>query len=305
MKIKRALLGGLLVLGIVLLFGGCQSVPSDEEEYSYELEKGIPYTVVDDTELLLDVAWPTSGKGPFPALVFLYGGGWRHGSRTNERVALKMAAKRGYVAIAPDYRLSKLTPDGTYENSFPGAVHDAKCAVRWLRANAESYNIDTNEIGARGYSAGGYLALMLGLTEPSDGLEGECEYSEYSSRVQAMVNKAGPGDTTIRSVNLYAPVEGKGLLKNFLGGTPEQIPEVYDKASPTTYVSADDPPVLSIVGLSDEYIPIQLIAILDAKMAKVGASHTAKFFFGDHFDAHPDEFDLMFEFFDKHLKGTQ
>jgi len=61
-----------------------------------------------------------------------------------------------------------------------------------LRANAEEYKIDPNRIGALGWSSGGHLALMFGLTDSSHGLEGECGNLEFSSRVQAVVNFAGP-----------------------------------------------------------------------------------------------------------------
>lgn len=301
MKIKMVVYGVVFVLGIVLLFGACQSVATGEEEYSYELEKSIPYSVVDDTELLLDVAWPTSGKGPYPAIVFLYGGGWTGGFRGMLVANIREAAKRGYVAIAPDYRLVvKNIQDDTYSNQFPAAVHDVMCAVRWLRANAEQYNVDQNKIGAHGFSAGGHLALMLGVTDSSDGWESEGEYADFSSKVQAVVSSAGPTD--LKRCAETSIVIAEALL-GFIGGTTEQVPDLYKKASPITYVSSDDAPALLIQGSQDNWIPYEQAVLFSAEMQSVGVPYTVVFFKGPHGEG-PIPPDVIYEFFDMYLKNT-
>src|SRR5262249_37189421 len=95
----------------------------------------LTYRTIGTTQLLLDVAYPKKGNGPFPAVVLLHGGGWYLGSRkSNVPLALKLAHE-GYVAVPVSYRLSGEAP-------FPAAVHDVKCAVRWLRAHAQTYSID-------------------------------------------------------------------------------------------------------------------------------------------------------------------
>jgi acetyl esterase/lipase len=181
---------------------------------------------------------------------------------------------------------------------FPAQVHDGKCAIRWLRANAREYKIDTNRIGVVGYSSGGNLALMLGLTDSSDGLEDGCGDGNISSRVQAVVNLAGPTDLVLAYQNYPQYTEP------LLGGAPERVPERYKNASPLTYVSKDDPPVLSIVGTRDPALPQE--ELLDERMKAFGASHTliVKEGVGHSQDALANfrEDNPAWDFLDKHLK---
>ena len=98
-------------------------------------------------------------------MVCLHGGGWVSGDRKEMERTIDALARRGYVAIAPDYRLAP-------KHRFPACIEDCKAAVRWLRANAGKYHIDPNRIGVMGMGAGGHLACLLGVTTPSDGLDG-------------------------------------------------------------------------------------------------------------------------------------
>jgi acetyl esterase/lipase len=128
-------------------------------------------------------------------LVFIHSGGWRHhGNRQATSWETELAAERGYVAVTVDYRLLSGSEGIKTNDPFPAQLHDVKCAVRWLRGNAEQYNIDPARIGVYGCSFGGYLALMLGLTDLSDAMEGECGNLNLSSEVQAVVNMSGLTD---------------------------------------------------------------------------------------------------------------
>ena len=295
-QIVWSVLLGLFILSTV----GCQSLKAHPiEEETYILEKGIVYGKGDDAELKLELARPASGEGPFPALVFLFGGGYTLRHRYDFVIEIMEAAKRGYVAVSIDYRLTSVRENGKPKYQFPAQVHDAKCAVRWLRANAKKYKIDKNRIGVLGFSAGGNLALMLGLTDSSDGLEGECGDLQYSSRVQAVVNLAGGTDLVIH-YQLYSY-----YYRDLLGGTPEEVPERYKSASPITYVSNDDPPVLSICGTRDRVL--QQEELLDDRMKAVGAFHTlivrerAGHSLSQLFKFFKDN--PVWDFFDRHLKG--
>lgn len=207
------------------------------------------------------------------------------------------------MAVSVDYRLTSVRESGNVKYPFPAQVHDVKCAVRWLRANAREYKIDPDRIGAVGWSSGAHLALMLGLTDTSHGLEGECGDLNYSSRVQAVVSLAGPTDFIgLYQETRYSPIEA------LLGGTPEEVPEQYRMASPLTYVSKDDPPVLSIHGDRDPEVPPKQAELLDAKMKEVGASHTliletgAGHHTSDLVNFYEDN--PVWDFFDRHLKGN-
>jgi acetyl esterase/lipase len=241
--------------------------------YAEESAKSVTFDIIfgkgSDVDLKLDLARPTGGDGPFPALIFIHGGGYGYYSGNDKGQyfnAIKQAAKRGYVAVSVEHRLISVKEKGKTKFPFPAQVHDMKCAVRWLRANAVEYAIDPNRIGAVGWSSGGDLALMLGLTDPSDGLEGECGNLEYSSRVQAVVSLAGSSDFTLFGDN--------DILRDLLGGTLGEVPDKYKAASPLSYVSGDDPPVLLVHGDMDTLVPLKQAQLLDEKMTEMGLPHT-------------------------------
>jgi acetyl esterase/lipase len=169
-------------------------------------------------------------------------------------------AQRGFVAISPQYRFCPESP-------FPAQVHDVKAAVRWLRRHAGDYNVDPERIGAIGFSAGGHLALMLGLTGSDDGLEGEAEAGAPSSKVQVVVNFFGPTDLAAKDF----PEVSQGLLRDFLGGTAEEKPELARLASPAAFASADDPPVLTFQGTKDELVPHTQATLLAESLTRAGA----------------------------------
>ena len=133
------------------------------------VEENITYGKAGDTELKLDLARP-QGDGPFPAIVFIHGGGWYQGNRQGYRGQIQEAAKRGYVAATISYRLMQFDESKkettTATPIFPAQIHDAKAAIRWLRANAKKYHVDPDRIGVTGGSAGGHLSLLGGLTDP-------------------------------------------------------------------------------------------------------------------------------------------
>lgn len=256
----------------------------------------IVYTKVGDQELKLDLARPATGDGPFPAVVIIHGGAWRGGNKDSNRGFMNKFAERGYVAVSPQYRFCP-------KDLFPAQVHDVKAAVRWLRAHAGEYKIDPGHIGATGFSAGGHLALMLGVTGPDDGLEGDVAADAPSSRVQAVVNFFGPTELNAPDI----PDISKPLVRDFLGGSPEEKPEACKQASPVTFTSKDDPPILTFQGTKDPLVPhTQAFRLTDAQTNAgvagrvellVGAGHG---WGGDDLER---TFDEMLDFFDQHLKA--
>jgi dipeptidyl aminopeptidase/acylaminoacyl peptidase len=109
---------------------------------------------------------------------------------------------------------------------------------------------------------------MLGLTLPTDGLEGKDGYLQYSSAVQAVVNFAGP--TELASDFLSTPEVDAA----YVGGAPRAVPDTYRMASPITYVRADAPPILTIHGDSDKACLVQQAQLLDERIRQVGGLHT-------------------------------
>jgi pectinesterase len=260
---------GLRVVLLSLLLMGCYSTATPQANTPAGApvvrESDIVYGKADDLDLKLDLVRPATG-GPFPAVIFLFGGGFSSGSRGIWIEEITNAAQRGYVGVAPDYRLTSVFDNtGKPRYPFPSQVHDVKCTVRWLRVNARQHAIDPDRIGVVGYSAGGSLSLMLALTEVSDGLEGPCE-SSASSRVQVAVNIAGPTDF-VRNHEVSSD-----SVEQLLGGRPEKFPDRYIAASPITYVGGQDAPVLTICGSYDPRLQQQ--QQLDDRMRAAGSVHT-------------------------------
>src|SRR5689334_11535487 len=209
------------------------------------LDLDITYARAGDTELKLDLARP-EGKGPFPCVVLFHGGGWRMGDKKDVRGWLPFLARQGYVAASVGYRLA---PGAT----FPAQIEDAKTAVRFLRANGERYGIDNDRMAAMGWSAGGHLACMVGLTDPKCGFDGKA-CSDQSSRVQAVVDYFGPTDLAAFGKDQLAQ---KAMLAPFIGAKYADNPRAHERASPVQYVSKDAPPFLIFLGTKDWVVPIE------------------------------------------------
>lgn len=238
-----------VVTGKVKLIHRAPEVPD-----GVEIVPGVEYGKAGDISLQLDLYRPKTIAKPVPALVFIHGGAWAGGDRGMYRLYGIDFAKRGYVVASVSYRLSKVAP-------FPAAVQDVKCAVRYLRANAEKYHIDPEKIAAIGGSAGGHLAMMIGYSSDVPEFEGESGNSGVSSRVQAVVNLYGPTDLTDPLAH-----DVKSVI-NFMGKkTYKDSPEIYKQASPITYVTKDDPPTLILHGTIDEVVQINQADLLVEKL---------------------------------------
>ena len=213
--------------------------------------EGVVYGKGGGRDLKLYLFAPKDRKASHPGIVFVHGGAWKKGSPAMYfRQAAYMASK-GYVGASIEYRLSE-------EAAFPAAVEDAKCAVRWMRANAKRYRIDPDKIAAVGGSAGGHLVGMLGVMNEEDGLEGTGGHAGYSSKVNAVVAFYGVFDFLKLGVK-----NPEGAIAAFLGGLPDEVPEVYKQASPITYVDKSDAPFLLLHGTADKLVPIEDDAIED------------------------------------------
>lgn len=233
----------------------------------------------------LDLAMPLDrGDQPRPAIVFVHGGGWRSGDKGGGQwrsMPLEYAAK-GYVCISVNYRLTDEAP-------FPACVEDVKCAVRWLRAHADEYNVDPNRIGAYGNSAGAHLVAMLGLVGPDAGLEGDGPYQDQSSLVQAVCCSATPTDFA------HWGEQGRSFRANspFLAGPEETLPERIKKASPISYIKSSAPPFLIIHGTADRTVPFGQGERFAEALRKAGAKDVTfiKFEGAGHgvFGQHADE----------------
>jgi acetyl esterase/lipase len=261
-------------------------------------EQDVVYARAGNTELKLDLTRPAAGEGLVPAVLVIHGGAWRQGNKADVRPMLSEFARRGYVAVSPQYRLCP-------QDTFPAQVHDVKAAVRWIKSNAKKYRIDPERVGAIGFSAGGHLALLLGLTSPNDGLEGEVSAGAPDSRVKAVVNYFGPTDLAANDI----PEICKPWVKDLLGGSPQEKPEAAAKASPLTFVSKDDAPVLTFQGTKDPLVPYNQAIKLAEAMNQAGVSGRVELLVGAQHGWAGIELqrtiDETFRFFDRYLKTAK
>jgi acetyl esterase/lipase len=168
---------------------------------SVEYIPNVEYATGAGMPLKLDILRPDPmPKNKVPVMIYIHGGGWLGGSyqllpnllyilwQSDYKVPVNvLLAANGFFTVTIQYRKS-------FEAIFPAQIEDCKAAVRWVRAHAEEYNLDTEHIGVWGHSAGGHLAALLGTSADVEELEGNGGWGEYSSRVHAVVDCFGPTD---------------------------------------------------------------------------------------------------------------
>ena len=224
-------------LGFLKLINTKPAVPANLVSF-----KNLVYKKIDTLSLRLDIYEKKDLSKSVPALIFVHGGSWSKGKRSDYLPYLIDYAEKGYVTITVSYRLSRTA-------HFPAAVNDVKCAVRWVRTHAEQYHIDPHRLALIGGSAGGHLVLMAGYSNDKQ-FVGFCP-DTVTARVQAIVDLYGPVDLTTD----YA--RNRKESQGFIGHTYQETPELYKAASPRFYISPDDPPTLVFHGTIDNLVPIR------------------------------------------------
>lgn len=257
-------------------------------------ERAIEYGRGGAERLYLDLARPQQATEAAPCVVVIHGGAWRGGDKTAHTDLIFKLAQAGYVAATIQYRFCP-------ENPFPAQIEDAKCAVRFLRANADRYRIDPTRIGGVGFSAGAHLAMLLGVMGANDGLEGDGGWAEFDSQLQAVVGFFGPTDLTADDL----PPVSRQLVKDFLGGGPDERPQAYRAASPVSYVTKGDAPLLLFQGTRDPLVPhTQAYRMIEA-MTKAEVAGRVELLVGHGHGWGGAELDhsvqQTFKFFDRHL----
>jgi len=194
-------------------------------------EYNIAYRNVGGRDLLLDIFYPKDKSKKKPAVLLIFGGGWKSGDKTHNYAMAAVLATHNYVAVSAKYRLS---PEAIY----PAAVFDLKEAIRWMKANAKKYGIDTSQIAVMGTSAGGQLAALIGTTNNNRQFEDTIENKKYSSTVQAIIDIDG-------ILAFKHPESQEGASASlWLGGTYEQKPENWIQASALKHVDKNTVPFL-------------------------------------------------------------
>jgi acetyl esterase/lipase len=287
----------LPVLLWVLPVAAVGQAPGDVAE-TVELVGDVVYATAPDRagnelELTLDAAFPRqSGDRPLPAVVYIHGGGFRSGRKEAGRGLITALAEGGYFSVSINYRLSGQAP-------FPAAVHDAKAAVRFLRANAEELGIDPGLIGVWGHSAGATLASIIAVTGNDRALEGEAEPAGVTSEVRCLVELSGPIDFM-----RFERPEATGPLQAWLGEDPETFERNARAATPLSYVDQHDPPTMIVHGTDDRLVPVEQGRLFAEALEAAGVPVVyVPVEGGGHGIAAPDAYGRIAAFFDEHLGG--
>ncbi len=206
-----------------------------------DIQEGIQFGTGGDVALLCDTYIPEGARNA-PAVLLLYGGGWRMGERARMRDHAIALAERGYVAVASDYRLNP-------QHRWPAHIHDAKAAIRWMRANAAELHIDPDRIALEGHSAGAHLSLLAAGTPNLPEFEGEGGNPGVSTEVAAVVAIYPPVRFHVGDQRPSGSTAASALIIE--GATAE----LARAASPIEYASATFPPTFLLHGSADKVVP--------------------------------------------------
>lgn len=213
------------------------SLPENVNEKRNVIYTTLKNTPFGDRDLHADVFLPKK-KGKYPALIMIHGGGWRAGDKSLQIPMAQMLASKGIVTICVEYQLSM-------EAKYPAAVQNIKSAIRWTRANAEKFGIDSDKIAVSGCSAGGQLAMLVGLTSGEESMEGNQGNLGYSSKIQAIVDMDGVVDFMAPlSLNLNRKSDSPDI--QWLGGSFYEKPEIWKEASSIFWANEKSCPILFI-----------------------------------------------------------
>jgi acetyl esterase/lipase len=235
--------------------------PVSSQKFTFDrVESNVEYCGTANGQQM-DIYYPLkSSKKPALALLYVHGGRWEHGDKTQGGAEqIHELISRGFLVAAVNYRLFYTDAQGRH-NKFPAMIEDVKCAVRYLRVHATELHIDPQRFGAWGWSAGGHLVSLLGTSDDSDFLSGE--HQRESARIQAVVDMYGPADLAAIDYCVTPPCQ-----------------EIFNKdeadrkkASPITYVTSNDPPFLIIQGDKDNLVPPSQSQELLQKLQAAGVS---------------------------------
>jgi acetyl esterase/lipase len=246
-------------------------------------------------------------QGRRPAMVIIHGGSWSGGAKGElDRFSRAMAGE-GLVVADIDYRLAG--PN----RRFPTQVGDVKCAIGWIKQNADAYHIDPARIVLVGRSAGGQLALLAAYTPGNPALQPSCPAGDTT--VSAVIAYYAPVDQIWGYTHPAKPdlINGAATLRTYLGGTPDSIPDAYRLASPHLQVTSQSPPTLIIHGGHDRLVGVQHAYFLREALERTGipnrlvvlpwADHGFDFFF-DGWGSQITQ-PIIHDFLDAYVRGSR
>lgn len=247
------------------------------------LHANIPYNNDTLQKHLLDIYLPANAKGKLPLVIFIHGGGWLSNDKYADIGYMKKTVAEivssGFALASIDYRFST-------QAVFPAQILDCNRAVSYLYDNADKYGFDTKRFAVMGFSAGGHLASLVGLSKNNNVPDFFIPGTNKSFSIKAVVDFYGPAELILfpGADNEKSP---EGIL---IGAAPLVRPDLAKAASPVTYVDKNDPPFLIIHGEKDNLVSPKQSLLLSSWLTVNGVQNEVIIVkdaphFGSMFDA--------------------
>lgn len=292
---------GLLLFSLIIAIQGlAQTNPIiDAFPKGTILHGNIPYNNDALSKHLLDIYLPANTKGKIPLVIFVHGGGWLSNDKYADMGYMKKTIAEivgsGFALASIDYRFST-------EAIFPAQIQDCNRAVSFLYDNADTYGFDKTRFAVMGFSAGGHLASMLGLSKNNKIENFFMPGSNKSFSIKAVVDFYGPAELLLFPGN----DDVKSPESLLIGAAPLARPDLSKAASPVSYVDKNDPPFLIIHGEKDQMVSVKQSQLLSAWLNVAGVPNELIIVkdaphFGVMFDTDEVRIQVM-NFLKQHLK---
>lgn len=217
--------------------------------------KTLVYTVSRGKKRKLDLYLPDNHGEPSPIIIFLHGGGWMTGGRKIIEPGVLQQVKRGYAVASVSYSFIPW-------KIWPTQAHETKAAVRWLRANAAKYNLDSEKILVWGVSAGAHLGNVLGCSSGSGKLEGNLNPNNISSEVQGVISWYGFSDFSQMGNNGFIAFLTNIATSLLVGERIKKNTEKTKSANPINYINQKTPPFFIMHSGKDTVVNINQSELL-------------------------------------------
>src|SRR5918993_4553794 len=215
---------------------------------------------------LLDIYLPPNAKGNIPLVVFVHGGGWLSNDKYADMGYMKKTVaeiiSNGFALASIDYRFST-------DAVFPAQIQDCNRAVSFLYDNADKYGFDKKRFAVMGFSAGGHLASLMGLSKNNNVKDFFMPGTSQSFSYKGVVDFYGPAELILFPGNN----DVKSPESILIGAAPLARPDLAKAASPVTYVDKNDPPFLIIHGEKDDLVSPKQSQLLSAWLGQVGVKN--------------------------------